>query len=70
MVQVPCNENMSAEQSVQMLVLLAPVTFEYPDGQLVHTLAPVALEYVPATQFVHPLALLAPATLEDLPVAH
>ena len=62
MVQVPYNENMSAEQLKQMLALLEPVTFEYPDGQLVHTLAPVAPEYVPAPQFVHTLALLAPAT--------
>ena len=68
--QVPSKENMSAEQSVQMLVLLAPVTFEYPDGQLVHTLAPDALEYVPAAQFMHTLALPAPETPEDLPVAH
>ena len=68
--QVPSKENMFAEQSVQMLALLAPVKFEYPDGQLVHTLAPVASEYVPAPQFVHTLALLAPATLEYLPVAH
>ncbi len=67
---VSSKENMSAEQSVQMLVLLAPVTFEYPVGQLVQMLAPVALEYVPATQFVHTLTLPAPETLEDLPVAH
>jgi hypothetical protein len=64
-----------------MLAVLEPVTFEYPDGQLVHTLAPVAFEYVPAAQFAHrlpdqyrpaahvthTLAFVAPGTIEYAP---
>ena len=45
---------------------LAPADEDVPTGQLVQIVAPVALEYVPETQFVHTVA---PATA-NFPTAH